>query len=93
MVLYLELARDGDWFREQSGSHIPTALTFHVQPDGSCTLTEYWEPGDGSLYAPEVRSRFPEDIAERALDTQRYIDEQMKACYDQAIAYWGLEDR
>ncbi len=91
MVLYLELARDGDWFREQSGSHIPTALTFHVQPDGSCTLTEYWEPDDGSLYAPEVRSRFPEDIAERALDTQRYIDEQMKACYDQAIAYWGLE--
>lgn len=92
MVLYLELARDGDWFREQSGSHIPTALTFHVQPDGSCTLTEYWEPDDGSLYAPEVRSRFPEDIAERALDTQRYIDEQMKACYDQAIAYWGLEE-
>lgn len=92
MVLYLELARDGDWFREQSGSHIPTALTFHVQPDGSCTLTEYWEPGDGSLYAPEVRTRFPEDIAERALDTQRYIDEQMKACYDQAIAYWGLEE-
>ncbi|HJF52992.1 MAG TPA: M56 family metallopeptidase [Butyricicoccus pullicaecorum] len=91
MVLYLELARDGDWFREQSGSHIPTALTFHVQPDGSCTLTEYWEPGDGSLYAPEVRTRFPADIAERALDTQRYIDEQMKACYDQAIAYWGLE--
>ena len=92
MVLYLELARDGDWFREQSGNHIPTALTFHVQPDGSCTLTEYWEPDDGSLYAPEVRSRFPEDIAERALDTQRYIDEQMKACYDQAIAYWGLEE-
>lgn len=92
MVLYLELVRDGDWFREQSGSHIPTALTFHVQPDGSCTLTEYWEPDDGSLYAPEVRSRFPEDIAERALDTQRYIDEQMKACYDQAIAYWGLEE-
>lgn len=93
MVLYLELARDGDWFREQSGSHIPTALTFHVRPDGSCTLTEYWEPGDGSLYAPDIRAKFPEDIAERALDTQRYIDEQMKACYDQAIAYWGLEDR
>lgn len=92
MVLYLELARDGDWFREQGGSHIPTALTFHVQPDGSCTLTEYWEPDDGSLYAPEVRTRFPADIAERALDTQRYIDEQMKACYDQAIAYWGLEE-
>lgn len=92
MVLYLELARDGDWFHEQSGSHIPTALTFHVQPDGSCTLTEYWEPDDGSLYAPEVRTRFPEDIAERALDTQRYIDEQMKTCYDQAIAYWGLEE-
>ena len=92
MVLYLELARDGDWFREQSGSHIPTALTFHVQPNGSCTLTEYWEPDDGSLYAPEVRTRFPKDIAERALDTQRYIDEQMKACYDQAITYWGLEE-
>lgn len=92
MVLYLELARDGDWFREQSGSHIPTALTFHVQPDGSCTLTEYWEPGDGSLYASDIRAKFPADIAERALDTQRYIDEQMKACYDQAIAYWGLEE-
>lgn len=92
MVLYLELARDDDWFHEQSGSHIPTALTFHVQPDGSCTLTEYWEPGDGSLYAPDIRAKFPEDIADRALNTQRYIDEQMKACYDQAIAYWGLEE-
>lgn len=93
MVLYLELARDDDWFHEQSGSHIPTALTFHVQPDGSCTLTEYWEPGDGSLYAPDIRAKFPEDIADRALDTQRYIGEQMKACYDQAIAYWGLKER
>lgn len=93
MVLYLELARDDDWFHEQSGSHIPTALTFHVQPDGSCTLTEYWEPGDGILYAPDIRAKFPEDIADRALDTQRYIGEQMKACYDQAIAYWGLKER
>lgn len=92
MVLYLELTREGDWFREQGGSHIPTALTFHVQPNGSYTLTEYWEPGDGSLYASDIRAKFPEDIAERAIDLQRYIDEQKQACYDQAIAYWGLED-
>lgn len=90
MVLYLELVREGDWFREQSGSHIPTVLTFHVQPDGSDTLTEYWEPRDGDLFAPDIRAKFPADLADRALDTQRYIDEQMKACYDQAIAYWGL---
>lgn len=91
MVLYLELTHNGDTIQEQGGSHIPTALTFQIQPDGSYTLTEYWEPGDGSYYAPDIRAKFPADIAEDALNTQTYIKDQEQACYDQARAYWGID--
>lgn len=91
MVLYLELTHDGDTIQEQGGSHIPTALTFQIHPDGSYTLTEYWEPGDGSYYAPDIRAKFPADIAEDALNTQTYIKAQEQACYNQARAYWGID--
>ena len=65
------------------GSHTPVAITFHVK-NGKYSLKEYWRPGDGSYYVPDIRDKFPDEIEEEALDTQKYIDAQLQECYAQA---------
>ena len=53
--------------------------------------SEYWIPRDGSYYAPDIRDKFPDDIEDEALDTQKYILAQIQDCYDQAIRYGGID--
>lgn len=91
MVLYQEYGYSGGAFSQVGGSHIPTALTFHVSGDGKYTLTEYWIPRDGSYYAPDIKEKFPEAIYEEALDTQKYILGQIQACYTQAVEYGKVD--
>ncbi len=64
--------------------HVPVALTFDVNGE-ACVLKEYWEPEDGQEQAAAVREKFPEDIAEEALNGEHYFLLQMQECYDQAI--------
>lgn len=64
-------------------SHTPVAITFHVK-NGKYSLKEYWQPGDGSYYVPDIRDKFPDEIEEEALDTKKYIDVQLQECYAQA---------
>ena len=52
------VGQTGGTLRQSGGSHIPTVLTFAVE-DGSYTLKEYWIPRDGSLYAADIREKFP----------------------------------
>ena len=33
---------------------------------------------------PDIRDKFPDEIEEEALDTQKYIDTQLQECYAQA---------
>ena len=80
----------GATFHEVMGSHIPVAITFEVV-DGKYVLKEYWQPGDGSYYIPDIRERFPDDIEDEALDTQKYILAQKKECYNQAVRYGGVD--
>ena len=80
----------GATFHEVMGSHIPVAITFEVV-DGKYVLKEYWQPGDGSYYVPDIRERFPDDIEDEALDTQKYILAQKQECYDQAVRYGGVD--
>jgi hypothetical protein len=54
------------------------------------TLTEYWEPRDGSYYAPDIRERFPAHIAEDALNNQKFILQQMQECYTWAVLSTNL---
>lgn len=75
---------------EDGGSHIPTALTFKVEGN-QYFLKEYWVPRDGSYYAQDIRDKFPEDIEEDALNTQKYIYGQMQDCYQQAITFAGTD--
>ena len=73
-----------------SGSHTPVALSFDLDGRGY-TLTEYWEPRDGSYYAQDIREKFPAHIVEDALDNQKFILQQIQECYAQAVAVTGLD--
>ncbi|MBQ8238305.1 MAG: M56 family metallopeptidase [Oscillospiraceae bacterium] len=74
--------------REESGSHIPVALTFYITDSGEYVLTEYWQPRDGAYYADDIRAKFPLLVWP---DTQAHIDNQIKECYAQAAAYFGVK--
>ena len=73
------------------GSHVPVAITFREDPSGTLTLTEYWQPRDGSYYAPDIREKFPAHIVEDGMDSQKFILQQTQECYAQAIASTGLD--
>lgn len=79
-----------DGLRNEQGSHIPVALTFKEE-NGIYTLLEYWEPRDGSYYAQDIREKFPDEVEDDALDTQKYIVSQIQNCYDQAVRYGGVD--
>lgn len=91
MVLYQEYNFSNNNLINVSGSHIPTAITFYGNEDGEYTLKEYWIPRDGSHYASDIEAKFPEDIYNDALDTQKYILAQTQSCYAQAIEYGKLD--
>lgn len=90
IALHQAYSLSGNSLQEAEGSHIPTAITFEVI-DGRYERKEYWIPRDGSYYAADVRDKFPDDIEEEALDTQKYILAQIQNCYNQAIQYCGID--
>ena len=65
-------------------------LSFDLDQSGY-TLTEYWEPRDGSYYAQDIREKFPAHIVEDGMDSQKFILQQTQECYAQAIASTGLD--
>ncbi len=89
-VLYNEYKVTDNGLNTVSGGHIPVALSFDLDERGY-TLTEYWEPRDGSYYAQDIREKFPAHIAEDALNNQKFILQQTQECYAQAIAATGLD--
>ncbi len=89
-ALYNEYRVTDSGLKTVSGGHVPVAITFREGPSGTLTLEEYWEPRDGSYYAPDIREKFPAHIAENALDSQKFILQQTQECYAQAIASTGL---
>lgn len=80
----------GHTFHGVEGSHIPTVITFEVT-NGEYVLKDYWTPRDGSYYASDVRDKFPDDIEDEALDTQKYVLAQKQECYDQAVRYGSVD--
>lgn len=68
-----------DHFVSVSGSGaIPCKLTFARAADGQLSLTEYWQPRDGSEYETSIREVFPAALQSKALHADRYYD-QLKA--------------
>ena len=74
-VCYKEYSFDGRDVKEETGSHIPTAITFDTSANNNDSsaydVIEYWEPRDGSYYADDIRAKFPWSIRGKALDPAR----------------------
>lgn len=82
----MEYRVTGDGPEAVKGRHVPVAISFDVDGSGY-TLTEYWEPRNGSYFARDIREKFLADIVEDGLDSQKFIAEQEKECYGQAEAF------
>lgn len=89
-AFYAEYMFSENGIEDVGGSHIPVALTFSVGKDGY-QLREYWEPRDGKYLAPDVKDKFPAQIAEDGIDSQKSILQQIQECYAQAVEYGDLD--
>lgn len=90
MALYQAFNFTDTGLYDAQGSHIPVALTFEEE-NGVYTLLEYWTPRDGSYYVQDIRDKFPDEVEDDAIDTQKYILSQTQNCYDQAVRYGGVD--
>jgi len=68
-------------------NYYPVAITFSKN-DGYYSLIEYWIPISGTDYANSIRDRFPESIWDQALDTQQFIEYQIKDAETKALEYF-----
>ena len=90
LALHQGFGFSGHTFHDAAGSHIAVAITFEVV-DGKYVLKEYWTPRDGSYYVQDIRDKFPDEVEDEALDTQKYILAQKQACYEQGVRYGGVD--
>ena len=89
-ALYLGFSVEDGILRQTEGSNIPVAITFSCEEEGY-ELVEYWQPGDGTDYAPDIRAKFPAEAAKLALGDQHYLLEQFQLCYAQAVEESGVD--
>lgn len=89
-ALYQEYKITEDGIKMVAGSHVPIKLSLDSNEEGY-TLTEYWEPRDGSYFVSDIREECPSHIAEDMLDSQKFVLEQMQDCYHQAVQFSGLD--
>ena len=94
-VLYEEYSFDGRDVKVETGSHIPTAITFDTSANNNDSSTydviEYWEPRDGSYYADDIRAKFPWSIRGKALDATK-SKAKSENCLRAAREYYGVSD-
>ncbi len=86
LVLHQAYSTYGGTLKEQTGSYVPTAITFEVSETGKYALKEYWEPRDGGFYLKDLRDKFPGAAADDALNDQLYIEALQEECAQQALA-------
>ena len=91
-VLYHEYSCENGDIKLETGTYIPTVITAErTGSHGHYRLLEYWEPHDGSLYVDDIKGKFPLHLQEQALDSQRYIGEQLEFCENAAKEYFDSE--
>ena len=92
MTLFNGYDYRGGRFETVTGRSGPAVLTFRMGADGETpTLTDYWEPRDGSYYWPDVREKFPSVLTDAELNTQTYIMQETQDCYRQAVEHWNMD--
>ena len=89
-ALYEEYKVTDNGLETVGGRHLPVALSFDLDERGY-TLTEYWEPREGSYFVQDVREKFPSHITEDGIDSQKFVLRQTQECYAQAVAAIGLD--
>lgn len=93
-VMYEEYSFDGTDVKEESGSHIPTVITFDTSSEDSDKSTydviEYWKPRDGSYYPDDIKSKFPWSIRRKAFDVSG-AGRQHENCLRAAREYFGVD--
>ena len=94
-VLYEEYSFDGRDVKVETGSHIPTAITFDTSNNGNDSaaydVIEYWEPRDGSYFANDIRAKFPWTIRGKALDITE-SKAKPENCLKVAREYFGVDE-
>ena len=89
-ALYHEYSYENGEINLESGAYTPTVITVkQTGSHGHYELVEYWVPRDGSYYAEDIREKFPLYLQSKALDSQRYIDEQLEFCDNAAKEYFS----
>ncbi len=89
-VLYKEYSYENGKIIEEAAAHTPTAITVkRTGKHGHYELVEYWVPRDGTDYAKDITSKFPWRLRVKALDSQRYINEQDAFCRNAAEEYFA----
>jgi len=73
---------------EGSGSYIPTRFVFTDTGSGAYILKEYREPRDGSYNDDDIKTMFPLRFRSKAFDGQKYVDDLIKECENQAAVYF-----
>ena len=90
IALALSFEREGDKISTVGGFHMPIVLTFDTS-DGGYKLMEFWQPEDGDRYASSIAEKFPEDIAEEAMNLQNYATDLHSNCYYQYIIQKNID--
>lgn len=90
VAMYLEYSQNDDGSLEkQRGNQMPIALTFTRDAAGALELIEYWIPKEGDDYGRSIRSKFPEDIVQAALESYTFSDSLEKICEGNANRYFA----
>lgn len=87
IVLYSEYNLNDGILESTSGARIPTVLSFSIDEQNKVTLTEYWEPRDGTYYPTDLKAKFK---GQPWPDTSKYLAEQELACYLQAAEHFDV---
>lgn len=78
LVYHMKYSVNGGQLEEHEGDFVPTAITFSIDENGEYTLKEYWTPKNGANYEKDVRSKFPGEAAENALNSEKYAEDLIK---------------
>ena len=92
LALYQEFDFADGAMEQISGSYnVPTALTFSVEGEGKYALTEYWTPREKEYFESDIREKFPEGVADSAMNAQGSTLAQKQSCYAQAVEYAKMD--
>ncbi len=86
IVFYMKY-RITDIIEEVEGDFVPTAITFAVDDNGEYALKDYWTPSKGKEYENDIKSRFPKETAEEALNIEKYAKVLTDNSWIQASKY------